>query len=109
MQAKVPPEWEVKRVQKVDRPGPKALLLEHQQSNAEALIKLIEHFDNNRSRLAAALGIPASNVFQWIRLNRVSKSGALRIDGMEDLPFTKEELRADVKDWSAIKPKAFDI
>jgi hypothetical protein len=109
MQPKIPREWEVKRVQKVDRPGPKDTPLEYQQSNAEALIKLVEHFDNNRSRLATALGVPPSNVFQWIRLNRVSKSGALRIDGMADLPFTKEELRGDVKDWSAVKLKAFEI
>lgn len=108
MQIKIlpPAEWEVKRAEKSDRPGPKDTPLEHRKSNAEALVRLIEHFDNNRTSLALQLGISVSNIFQWIRLKRVSKPGALLIDGFKNIPFTKEELRTDITDWRQIEAKA---
>ena len=89
-----PANWQNK-----SKPGPKETAPEHVLANREAVDRLFAHFNGNKSKVAKAIGIPVSNVFQWNRIGRISKSSAQKIADHPDLPFTLEQLRADAHTW----------
>lgn len=66
----------------------------------EALEDLLQYYNGNKSQMALGLGVTRVVVHNWLRRGYVGKKCALEIDKRDDLPFTKENLRPDVKVWT---------
>jgi len=65
----------------------------------EALTKLLEYFNDNQAELARYTGASYSTVVAWKKRGYIGKSWAAKLDEDQRVPFTKEQLRPDVKVW----------
>ncbi len=69
----------------------------------KALDELLIFFGGNKSQLAKACGVTRNTVSFWFAKQYLGRDSAMVIDGRSDIPFTKEQLRPDIKVWSAYK------
>ena len=69
----------------------------------QSLTKLLQFYNDNKSQAALGLGVTRVSIHNWVRRGFIGKKIALEIDKRDDLPFTKEQLRPDVKIWDYYK------
>lgn len=66
---------------------------------SETLADLLQYYNGNKSQMASGLGVSRVSVHNWLRRGYIGKKVALEIDQRSDLPFSKENLRPDIKVW----------
>lgn len=66
----------------------------------KALKSLLDYFNGSKAQASRVLKVHYQAVNAWHKAGRVGANTAWRIDSMPEIPFTKEELRPDIKDWS---------
>lgn len=64
-----------------------------------ALDKFLNHYDGHIPSVCAATGITYAAVTNWMKIGYVGYKACIEIDKNPDVPFTKEKLRPDIKDW----------
>lgn len=69
----------------------------------DALTGLLQFYNGNKSQMALGLGVTRVSIHNWLRRGYIGKKIAMVIDKRDDLPFTKEQLRPDVKIWDYYK------
>lgn len=69
----------------------------------QSLTNLLQFYNDNKSQAALGLGVTRVSIHNWVRRGYIGKKIALEIDKRDDLPFTKEQLRPDVKIWDYYK------
>lgn len=65
----------------------------------QALEDLLQYYNGNKSQMALGLGVTRVAVHNWLRRGYIGKKIALEIDKRPDIPFSKENLRPDIKIW----------
>jgi len=73
-------------------------------SNLKALRKLLVFF-KTKSAIGRSAEVSRNTVGQWFTRGAIGKQSAIFLDKKDDVPFTKEQLRKDVSDWSKYKFK----
>ena len=71
-------------------------------ANLKALRKLLVFF-KTKSAIGRSAEVSRNTVGQWFTRGAIGKQSAMFLDKKADVPFTKEQLRRDVKDWSKYK------
>lgn len=72
----------------------------------KALNELLDYFGGNKSQMAAACGVTRNCVSFWFSKKHIGRETALAIDMNPHIPFTKEQLRPDIKVWSIYRQPA---
>lgn len=78
-------------------------MYDYKKQNREALTALLAFFNGNKAQLAFTLGVSRNAVSMWFTKGQIGRKGAFAADANKTVPFTKEQLRADIKNWSAYK------
>jgi len=65
-----------------------------------ALDKFLNHYDSHIPSVCKATGITYAAVSNWMKLGFIGYKACIEIDKNDNVPFTKEALRPDIKDWS---------
>jgi DNA-binding transcriptional regulator YdaS (Cro superfamily) len=79
------------------------MTMEYKKQCQAALYALLDYFAGNKSQMATVLGVSRNAVTNWFMKGAIGKSSALAVDEDPMIPFTKEDLRPDVKYWAAYK------
>lgn len=79
------------------------MLPEYAEPCKQALTRLLQFFNGNKSQLAAACGVSRNCVSFWFAKGYIGKYSAMIIDMDPMIPMSKEELRPDIRVWSAYK------
>lgn len=66
----------------------------------QALNELLAYYGGNKSQMAAACGVTRNAVSFWFTKRYIGRDSAIVIDLNPNIPFTKEQLRPDIKVWS---------
>ena len=69
----------------------------------EAFLKLVDWFGGNKAQLARTIGVSRNVISKWTGKRRIGRLGAMLVDAHPDIPFTKEQLRPDIKMWDCYK------
>ena len=64
----------------------------------KALDDLLSYYGDNKTQLALAFGVSRNAISYWFTRGRIGRRSAELLDSM-DTPFTKEQLRPDIKIW----------
>ena len=80
-------------------------MFDYKEQNQQALINLLKYFNGNKSQLATSLKVSRNVVSTWFLKGRIGRYGAMEADSNSKIPFTKEQLRSDIKNWSVYKPR----
>lgn len=68
-----------------------------------ALNELIAWTGGNKSQLARVCGVTRNAVSFWVSKGYIGRETAMAIDADKAIPFTKEQLRPDIKFWTVYK------
>lgn len=80
-------------------------MFDYATQNREALENLLQYFNGNKAQMASTLGVSRNIVSTWFAKGRIGRKGAVAAGAIKAIPFTKEQLRPDVKNWDAYKVK----
>ena len=69
----------------------------------KALNDLLAYFGGNKSQLAAAVGVTRNTVSFWFTRGQIGRSSAMTVHKSKSIPFTREQLRPDIKVWDIYK------
>lgn len=69
----------------------------------EALDKLLAWVGGNKSQLASLCGVTRNTVTFWFSKGYIGRDSAMVLGANPNVPFTKEQLRPDIKCWSIYK------
>ena len=75
----------------------------YELSNFKALTKLLDFFNGNKSQMAQVAKVSRNTVGMWFRVGRIGRPSAVRLGKNKSIPFTKEQLRDDIKIWDHYK------
>ena len=75
----------------------------YKQRCHESLLNLLAYFNGNKMQMASTIGVSRNVVTTWFSNGKIGRVGALLVDANESIPFSKEDLRPDIKNWSAYK------
>lgn len=78
-------------------------MYEYQKHNTQALTKLLAFFNGNKAQMAFTLGVSRNAVSQWFSKGQIGRKGAFAVDENKLIPFTKEQMRCDIKNWAVYK------
>lgn len=73
---------------------------EYKTACRKALNELLAYFGGNKSQLAAATGVTRNTVSFWFTRGKIGRSTAMAVHDNPSIPFTREQLRPDIKVWS---------
>lgn len=75
-----------------------------EQKQIDALGKLWEIFDFNKSEIARACGVEPPVVSNWFKRGRISATAAIKLSRNKLVKgkLTKEEMRPDVEQWFGV-------
>jgi len=69
------------------------------EKNKEALYLFLDFFSNNATQISKYFNISVPTVSAWKARGRISRKMAERIHADETLPFSREQLRSDIRIW----------
>ena len=67
----------------------------------KALDMLLTHF-GTKAEMARQAKMSRNTVSYWFTRGQVGRVAAKKFGSMKTLPFTKEQLRPDIKDWTPV-------
>lgn len=67
----------------------------------KALEALLAHF-GTKAEMARQAKMSRNAVSYWFARGKVGRTAAIRFSRMKSIPFTKEELRPDIKNWTPV-------
>lgn len=76
---------------------------DYKQTCRVALNQLLDYYGGNKTQMALAAGVTRNAVGFWFTRGRIGRSSAIKIHNDGLIPFTREQLRPDIKIWSAYK------
>lgn len=79
-------------------------MYEYEQGCKKALSDLLAFFNGNKTQMADTIGVSRNAVARWFRNGRIGRKGAMAIGKNKKIPFTKEDLRPDIKYWDNYRP-----
>jgi hypothetical protein len=77
----------------------------HRKECAEALASLLIHF-GTKAEMARQAKMSVNAVSYWFTRGQVGRSAAKHFGKMRSVPFTKEQIRPDIKNWTPVNARA---
>jgi hypothetical protein len=73
----------------------------HKKECVEALHALLAHF-GTKAEMARQASMSRNTVSYWFTRGQVGRQAAIKFGKMKSVPFTKEQLRPDVVNWTPV-------
>lgn len=68
-----------------------------------ALTDLLAYYGGNKTQMAVATGVTRNAVSFWFTRGKIGRGTAMVVHKDPTIPFTREQLRPDIKVWSVYK------